>query len=296
MTDADRRRANLRGIAWMLVAVGALSLMDACMKHLSPYFPAMQVAALRGLTSLPIVVAWVALHGGFAPLLRVRWGMHLFRGVLSVTMLSCFAFALGRLPLTEAYTIFFVAPLIITALSAPVLGERVGRARWIAIAVGFAGVLVVLRPTGEGVVSLAGLAVLLAATGYSVSAITVRVLARTDSTQSMMFWMTTMVAFGAGALAFPDWAPVGREHWPVLVALAATGALGQFAITEAFRLGEASVLAPLEYTALAWGIALDWLVWGVLPDAIVYIGAAIIVASGIFLVQRERVHLEAEHP
>ena len=72
MTDADRRRANLRGIAWMLVAVGALSLMDACMKHLSPHFPAMQVAALRGLTSLPIVVAWVALSGGFARIFRVR--------------------------------------------------------------------------------------------------------------------------------------------------------------------------------------------------------------------------------
>lgn len=296
MTDDARRRANLRGIAWMLVAVGALSLMDACLKQLSPHFPAMQVAALRGLTSLPIVVAWAALSGGFRPLFRVRWGVHLFRGVLAVAMLSCFAYALGRLPLSEAYAIFFVAPLIITALSAPVLGERVGRARWIAIAIGFAGVLVVLRPRGEGIVSLAGLAVLVAATAYSISAVTVRVLAKTDSTQSMMFWMTAMVALGAGALAWPDWVRVGGEHWPVLVALAATGALGQYAITEAFRLGEASVLAPLEYTALAWGVALDWAVWGVLPDAIVYAGAAIIVASGIFLVQRERVHLEAERP
>jgi len=296
MTTTDRRRENLRGIAWMIAAVAALSFMDACLKALSPHYPAMQVAALRGLTSLPIVVLYVAWRRRFATVWRVRWPLHLLRGAMGIAMLSAFSYALRTLPLTEAYTLFFVAPLIITALSAPILGERVGAARWVAIGIGFAGVLVVLRPTGEGVISWPGLAVLGAATGYALSAITVRVLSRTDSTESMVFWLTTMLSVGATAIAAPAWVAVALEHWPILATLAVTGALGQYAITEAFRRGEASVVAPFEYTALAWGLALDFALWGVLPDEIVYVGAAIIVASGIYLVHRERVHVEAEHP
>ena len=296
MDRALRRTENLAGIAWMIAAVGALSLMDACLKVLAPHYPAMQVAALRGLASLPIVVAWVLWRRRVGTLWKIRWPLHLFRGAMSVAMLSAFAFALRELPLSEAYALFFVAPLLITALSAPMLGERIGRARWIAIAVGFAGVLIVLRPTGEGVGTLAGVAVLAAACGYAISAITVRVLSRTDTTEAMVFWLTVILAAGAGTLAARDWVGVASGHYPVLLGLAATGALGQFAITEAFRRGEASVVAPFEYTALAWGLALDWSLWGVLPDEIVWAGAAIIVASGIFLVHRERVHVEAEHP
>lgn len=280
----------------MVAAVGTLALMDACLKALSPHYPAIQVAALRGLCAMPIVLAWIAWRGRFASLLRVRWGLHLMRGAISIAMLSLFAYALRGLPLSETYTLFFVAPLMITAMSALVLGERIGRARWIAIAVGMAGVLVVLRPTGEGLVSLPGLAVLAAAAGYAVSAITVRILSRTDTTESMMFWLTGMLAVGATALAARGWVPVAREHHAILLALAATGAFGQYAITEAFRHGEASVVAPFEYTALAWGLVLDFALWGVLPEPIVYAGAAIIIASGVYLVHRERVHVEAEHP
>ncbi|HVF36176.1 MAG TPA: DMT family transporter [Candidatus Saccharimonadia bacterium] len=295
MAGLDRRNENLGGILWMLAGVGALSLMDACLKTLAPHYPAMQVAALRGLSALPIVLAYVAWRRRFASVLRVRWGLHLFRGAMAIAMLAAFSFALRELPLTEAYAIFFVAPLIITALSAPVLGERVGRARWAAIAAGMLGVLVVLRPTGEGIVSLAGLAVLAAATGYALSAITVRVLARTDSIEAMVFWLTTMLAIGATALSASRWVPVTPAHYPVLVALAVTGAFGQYAITAAFRRGEASVVAPFEYSALAWGLVLDFVFWGVLPDPIVYAGAAILVASGIYLVHRERAE-RAEAP
>ena len=144
--------------------------------------------------------------------------------------------------------------------------------------------------------SLAGLAVLLSALGYAISAITVRVLARTDSTQSMMLWLMVMIALGAGLLAARDWVPVRAEHAWLIAGVGVAGALGQYAITEAFRLGEASLIAPLEYTALLWGVGFDLALWGVLPDAITWTGAAIIVASGLYLLRRERVHLEAEHP
>ena len=289
-------QTNLRGISAMLLAVAMFSLMDTGLKLLSPHYPALQVAALRAMSSLPIVIAYVAWRRAFPSLLRVRWPLHLLRGALGIGMLSLFAFGLRELPLAEAYSIFFVAPLLITALSVPFLGERVEATRWMVILIGLVGVVVVLRPTGAGLFTLGGLAVLGSALCYSVSAITVRIVGRTDSSESQVFWLMTMIAIGAGAMAAPQWTPVRLDDGWVLAGIAVSGFLGQLAITEAFRLGEASAIAPFEYSALAWGLALDWAIWHTLPDRITLLGATIIIASGIVLVRRERIHLESEHP
>lgn len=290
------RSSNLRGILAMLLAVLMLSLMDAGLKLLSPHYPALQVAAMRALSSLPLVVAYVAWRGAFGTLWRIRWPLHLLRGVIGIAMLSLFAFALRELPLSGAYAIFFIAPLLITALSVPFLGERVGRARWAAIGVGLVGMLVVLRPSGEGLLTLGGLAVLAAALFYAISAITVRIVSRTDSTESQVFWLMTMVGVGAGAMAAPDWVGIRLEHGWILLGVAVSGFCGQLAITEAFRHGEASAIAPFEYSALAWALVLDWTLWRTLPDGFTLLGAAIIIGSGVYLVRHERVHVEAEHP
>ena len=286
----------LRGAMFMLAAVLLFCLMDAGLKLLSAHYPPFQVATLRGASSLPLVLAWALWTGGLRPLLRVRWSLHIMRGVLGIAMMAGFVYALRTLPLSTAYAIFFVAPLMITALSVPFLGEHVGPRRWTAIAIGLVGVIVVLRPTGEGMMSLAGLAVVVAAFGYSVSAITVRIILRTDSTQALMVWLLVFMAAGAGALAAPDWVALRAQDAWLIAGIGVAGALGQYTITEAFRLGEASLIAPLEYTALVWGVMLDATLWGVLPDSVTWLGAAIIVASGLYLLRRERVHAEAEHP
>ena len=283
------RRDNVRGGLIMLVAVGALSLLDAGMKSLSGTYPPLQVAGMRGLASLPFVLVWIGLTGGFGGLLRVRWTLHLFRGVLGIGMLCGFIYGVRHLPLSEAYSIFFVAPLLITAFAVPLLGERVGWRRWCAIAVGMAAVWLVLQPRGEGLVLLPALAVFLSAVGYALSAITVRVLGRTDSSQSMVFWLMLSIGVVATLLSLPRWRPIEPEHWPVIAGIAASGALGQWAITEAFRLGEASFIAPFEYTAMAWGVGLDWLLWQTVPSARTWIAAAVIIACGIYLMHRERV-------
>lgn len=287
---------NLRSIVAMVGAVGLFALMDSIMKLLAPHYPAMQVAALRGLSALPLVCVYIACRGRVGTLLAVRWPLHLLRAVIGVLMLFLFAYALRTLPLAGAYTIFFVAPLLITALSALVLKERIGPARWWAIAVGMIGVLVVLRPTGAGMLTLGSLAVLGSAVCYAITAITMRVLSRTDSSESIVFWVTLAFAFGAGALAVPAWVEIQQVHWSLIAGLGVTGFLGQIMITEAFRRGEASAVAPFEYTALAWAVGLDWMLWQLLPDRYTLLGALIIVVSGIYLVRRERVHLEAERP
>lgn len=287
------RSDNFRGGLAMLIAVGALSAMDACLKVLSSEYPPLQVAALRALASLPIIVVWVGFSGGYRQLLRIRLPLHLIRGALGIFMLAAFIYGVRNVPLSAAYSIFFVAPLLITMFAALILGERVEWQRWVAIIVGMLAVLWVLRPGGTNVITLGGVAVLLAALGYALSAITVRILGRTDSTESMVFWLMVMVAAGASLLALPSWRAIRTEHIWILAAVAVTGFIGQWAITEAFKLGEASFVAPFEYTALAWGVALDWFVWHAIPDGRTFIGAAVIIACGVYLIRRERTSPDA---
>jgi drug/metabolite transporter (DMT)-like permease len=177
-------------------------------------------------------------------------------------------------------------------------------AHWWAIGVGFIGVLIALRPSGDdlqaGFVTVGGLATLGAALCYAIAAVTGRLATRTDSSESMVLWMMVMMAIGAGALALPGWVAIQRGDAPLLLALAITGFCGQLAITEAFRHGQASAVAPFEYSALAWGLGLDWLIWHTLPASHTWLGAAIIIGSGLYLVRREQriteVHASAEHP
>ncbi|HJU38790.1 MAG TPA: DMT family transporter [Tahibacter sp.] len=288
--------ARLRGIAAMVGAVALFALMDTGLKILAPHYPPMQVAALRGLASLPFVFVWALVDGGATQLVRVRWPLHLLRGVLAVVLIAAFAYALRLMPLAEAYTIFFVAPLLITALAALLLREHVGWRRWCAIGVGLAGVVIVLRPSGAGMLSLGGVAMLVAALCYAVSAIAVRVLGRSDTTQSMVFWMLAMLSLFATILAWSEWQAIRDEDWWVLAGIGTIGAVGQVLITYAFNVTPASTVAPFEYTALAWAIAIDWLLWKTLPDAWMLAGAAVIVLAGLYLIRRERVHVEAEHP
>ena len=273
----------------MLLAVGALCLLDAGMKQLSTAYSPLQLAGIRGLASLPFVLMWVGLTGGFGGLVRVRWRLHLLRGALGILMLCGFIYGVRHLALSEAYAIFFVAPLLITAFAVPLLGERVGARRWAAIAIGMAAVWFALRPQGQGVVLLPALAVFASAIGYALSAITVRVLGRTDSSQSMVFWLMLSIGGVATLLALPQWRPIAPEHWPVILWIATSGAVGQWAITEAFKRGEASFIAPFEYTAMAWGVALDWMLWQTVPGTRTWIAAAVIIACGIYLMHRERV-------
>lgn len=285
----DTQRSPTRAVAWMLLAVACFSLMDAGMKQLSASYPTLQVTFLRGAASLPFVLVWVLATAGPRSLVPVRWGLHLLRGVLGMAMIGCFVFALRSLPLSTAYTIYFVAPLLIAALSVPLLGEYVGPRRWIAIGIGLVGVLVVLRPGVGGFISIPGLMVLLAATAYAVAAITVSMLTRTDTPQSMVVWFLVLLALGAGLLAIPDWQPLRLGHAGLIAGMGLAGAGGQVALTRAFQLGEASMIAPLEYTGLVWVIGWDLLFWGALPDGYTWLGAAIIVASGLYLLHRERV-------
>ena len=280
---------NLRGILAMLLAVALFSVMDAQLKLLAGHYGPLQVAFLRGVTSLPFVLLPVLLRGRIARLRPVNLRLHLLRGALSVVMLGSFIYAVRESSLATTYSIFMFAPLLVAAISVPLLGERVAGAQWTAISVGLGGVLLMIAPRGDGGwVSVGALAALAAVVTYSLSAVTIRMLARTDTTESMVFWFSVLLSVGAGLLAMPGWAPLQSAHWPLFAGIGVTGALGQHFITEAFRRAPAAVVAPFEYTALLWGVALDLAIWRVLPGGTTLAGGAIVIGAGLYLLQRER--------
>lgn len=292
MTRARPRSAA----AWMLLAGLLFAIMDAAMKWIAGSYSPFQVTALRSIAAMPLVLLWIILGGKVHTLWRVHWPLHLFRGVIGVGVMSSFIYGVAHMPLSTAYAIVFAAPLMITALAVPLLGEKVGPRRWTAIVVGLVGVLVVLRPGFAGVATAPGLALLAAALFYAVAAITVRKLAQRDSPEAMVFWFLLLMGIFAGAIAAPDWRPIQSGHYIVIAIIGLTGSIAQVALTHAFRLGEASQLAPLEYAGLVWVVVLDLLVWQVLPDGMTWLGAAIIVASGLYLVHRDSMAASSTRP
>lgn len=284
---------RLRGIGSILLAVAFFAGMDAVLKLFAASYPPLEVAALRGAASIPYLLMLFAWTGNWRQLRPVRWGLHLGRGVLALIMLGGFIFALAQLSLADAYAIFFVAPLFVTALSVPMLGEHVGWRRWMAISLGLIGVLWMLQPGASRLSLVGAVGAVIAAAAYAASAITARILTRTDSTASMVFWFLLLLTVFAGLLAWPDWVPLKREHWLWLALLGLLGAFGQHFITEAFRFAPASVIAPFEYTAILWAVGLDWIFWATLPSARMWTGGMLVIASGLYLIWRERaLHIE----
>lgn len=272
----------------MLTAVATFSVMDLSIKQLSAWYPEMQVTFLRGAASLPLLIVATLIQGKSRELIPHRWDLHLIRGVLGVLMLWLFVFAVKALSLADAYSLFMSAPLMMTALSVPLLKEHVGWRRWCAVLVGLIGVIVVLRPSGTNLITLGGLAALGSALGYAISALTIRILSRTDSGAATVIWSLVFITLISGAFCIAGWVPIQSVHLPWIVSLGVSGAIGQHLITRAFRAANPAVLAPLEYTALAWGMLFDWIFWATVPGSRMLVGASIIIASGLYVIHRER--------
>ena len=271
----------------MLVAVGAFAFMDSLLKFLTGHYPTMQVSAMRGFASLPFVLVPLLFKRSWAELKPVRWKLHLMRGLLSVFLLATFVYAIRALSLADAYSIFLCAPLLVTAMSVPILGEKVGWHRWLAISVGMCGVLVMLRPSTSSLVTVGALAAFVSAIAYAISVVSVRVLSKTDSNTSVVFWSMLIMTVVSTLLGLSEWQAIRVEHYGVIVATGALGALAVHLLTVAYRSAPASMIAPFEYSALLWGVAIDWLAWDTLPGTRVYIGGSIVVMSGLYVIWRE---------
>jgi drug/metabolite transporter (DMT)-like permease len=281
------RTGNVAAMGTMLVAVGVFAVMDAGLKTLSVVYPAIEITALRAGASLPFMLASVFWHRAFGALAVERPLMYLGRALLGLLMLLSFIVSVRLQPLTESYAIFMSAPLMVALLSRLILGERVPRGRWIAIGVGLCGVFVAMRPSASGLLSIGGLAALTSAACYAFGVLMIRTIGRTDSAHAMVLWYMVIIFIGATALAIPGWQPIAPSHWPVIALIGLTGAIAQHFVTSAFRRAPASVVAPFEYTALPWGLLIDYGVFHNPPGSRVLLGGAIVILGGLYLVWDE---------
>jgi drug/metabolite transporter (DMT)-like permease len=285
----QRSQERLRGIAYMIAAVFVFSIMDSLMKRLSAHYGPLQISSLRCISSWLFLLLPIAWQRTWATLRPKNPPLHLFRALLGIGMLGAFVYAVHRLSMAQTYSLFLAAPLLMTALSVPIHGEKVSGRRWFAILVGLSGVLVILQPWGGGNFSMmAAAAAALATLCYSLSALTVRTLGRSNSSLSMVFWYLLLVSVGSGVLAIGDWRPVPQSDWGWLIGIGVTGALGQMWLTEAFSRAPPSVVGPFEYTAILWAFAIDWIFWSAAPSMSLLAGACIVVVSGIVVILDER--------
>lgn len=282
------KTANLKAIGRMLFGVLLFSFMDSGLKALSSAYPAMQVSALRAGASLPFLLASIAWTHSWRDLRIHGWAIYVVRVLLGVIMIASFIYSVSRQGLTDSYAVFMSAPLMVAVLCHFVLKESVPVRRWLVILVGFVGVMIALRPRSGGFVSLAGLAASLSAVCYALSVVSIRAWGRAESTRTLVFWNLVGMLLIAGTLAAPDWQPVRAEHFWILAVIGVTGAIAQYCLTTAFKLAPPSIVAPFEYTALVWGLALDFLLFGIHPAHTVLLGGAVVIMSGLYLMWDER--------
>lgn len=278
--------AVARGIACILLGIALLTTADAHAKWLGEFYSPLQLMFLRALIALPLVAVLVFGIGGLPALRTQYFGVHLLRGVLNIISGTLFYLGLTHLPLAENTAIAFAAPLFVVALSYPILGESVERGRWLGALAGFIGVLVIVRPGAQSF-QVAALFPLGCALGYALMMLTARKIGRAESMVTTMLHIVLAQAL-VGVLAQPwVWLPVDSAHLWGFLGLAVFSTLGLTLITQGFRIGPASVVAPFDYTGLIWATLFGWIFWREVPDTWAVIGAVIIVGSGIFIALRE---------
>ena len=246
-----------------------------------------ELAFYRFAFGLPPLLLWIAASRNFSVWRTERPFAHIWRAAAGLTTLLLAFSALALLPLAETTTIGFAAPLFSVALSALLLGESVGRHRWTAVVVGFVGVLVVMRPEGRDLPPLGLLLAGLAAFGAGIVTITIRQVGKTEGTQTTVLWFSLLSMAATGAL-MPFFAQ-GHDGgtWLLLAALGAVGGFSQICLTASLRFAPVGAVVPFDYTQLLWAVLLGWLVFADRPASTTGLGAAIIIASGLYTLYRE---------
>lgn len=305
MYQLVRKDATVQGMVCVVVAMLVNSLQDLIMKWISGAYPLYEIMLVRSIVATVVTLAILRFDGGLGALRTRRPGLHLIRGLLLTVANTAYFTSLAALPLAETTAIFFVAPLIITALSVPFLGEKVGMRRWFAVLAGLAGVIVMLRP-GSSAFEPAALLPALAALCYALMQMITRRLGATDRASTMAFYIHIMfiangliawIGFGDGRFAtgahpsaeflLRAWAWPNAEDAMLMLACGVIVGLAAFLLSQAYRIAEATLVAPFEYVALPLSVMWGMLIWGDRPDLTAVGGIALIVGSGLFVYWRE---------
>ena len=277
-----------RAVAYLLFGVAAGTTLDLIGKWLLADYSLVQFVFLRSLFSLVFFVIATRFYAGIDTLTTHRWHWHALRSVLSIATTFGFFFGLARMPIVNALTIAFTAPLLVTALSVPFLGERVGWRCWLAVLAGFGGVIIILRP-GGGMFTPAAIAVIIAAIGYAGLALTTRKLAATESSLSLAVYCLAGPLLVSALLLPGDYTPPTSSACALFVLAGLCSALAWVGIVGGYRRAPPAQLSPFEYTALLGAGVAGYLIWGEVPDIWVITGGLVIIGSGLFVAYAQRV-------
>ena len=297
--------SRLLAAAFLVGGVLVFSMQDVILKWISGSYPLTQAVAIRSTTAIVILLAWIACFEGLHKIFTRRWRALAWRGTILMIAYGTYYLAFPAMKLAEVVTLFFMAPILITALGQPMLGERVSLSGWLAVLVGFAGVVVTYWPglSGRSSLDWALLLPIAAALTYGLSAIMVRRLGPTESAsvmglyQNVMFllWVLVLAAvFSTGWIPqtnlHPSLAfllrPWSFESWTEVAMLVACGpisALGTVLLAQAYRLTEANFVATFEYTGLIWATLWGYVIWGEIPTLYMIAGATLIVGAGLYM-------------
>ncbi|HUL06973.1 MAG TPA: DMT family transporter [Candidatus Acidoferrum sp.] len=278
---------HLRGILLMLGVGFSFTVLDATAKHLTQSLPVMEIAwgrYLFHLAVLPLFLGGQSLRSAFR---STRPGLQILRSTLLLGSTVFFFVAVKYIPLADATAIGFVSPLLVTGLSVPILGEQVGIRRWAAVIIGFASVLLIIRP-GFGMVHWAMTLPLLTASCFSLYQITTRILSRSDSALTTYFFSAT-VGLAVTTACLPTlWVTPTFWEWVSLIFLGGAGGFSHYLLIRAFAIAPASLLAPFAYAQLIWSTTIGYLWFGDFPDLWTIGGGVLISLSGLYVLYRER--------
>jgi drug/metabolite transporter (DMT)-like permease len=293
-----------QGILYLIAGIAIFSVQDLILKLLSGSYPLHQAMVLRSLTAIPcLLLITRAMDGNLRGLISPTWPMMLARGLLNFLAYTAYYLALAALPMATTVALYFTAPLMITLLSALVLKEHVGARRWLAVGVGFAGVVIMVQPGGD-LFDWAALLPIFCGAAYAGSMVAARIMGARDSAAALAFWgnIAFLLCAAALALIYGTGAHEGAGHaslafltrgwvWPSLQDTAlmcgcgVIAAIGLTLLTQAYRIAANSVVAPFEFTFAFWGLLWGWLFWGDLPNGLGWVGIAIIIGAGLYVVR-----------
>lgn len=276
---------QIRGIAAMIAASLLLTLNDAITKVLTESYSVGQVIAFRQAFAMLVIIPYIHWVTGWGAIRVANRAGVALRALcfIATTVLIVVSFAL--LPLALVTAIAFSSPIFVVAFSHLFLGERVGPRRWLAVLAGFTGVLVIVRPGGAGFEVALIVPVLAALTSAFRDTVT-RYLSRSDTSIAILFWSMIAVIAAASLSALAGWKPVTPGALAWLAGCGVLNAAAHFLMIDSLRLGDASLVSPFRYTSLVWAAILGFLIWGHLPDLWTVLGAAVIIAGGIYIIER----------
>lgn len=278
----------LRGILLMVSAIGIFVAMDTIAKYLAQWYPVPGLIWARYVINLAILLAWFAARGELHRIRTARPGIQLARGLLLASATFFYFSALRVLPIADAAAISFVLPLFVAVLAVPMLGERLDLPRAVAIFVGMAGALMIVRP-GSTVFTAYSLLPVAMAVCNALYQILTRKVAGLEHPLTSLVWGAIVGAVLFSAVAPFAWVtPQTAFHWALLGVIGLFASIGHYLLIRAYDYANATLLAPYTYTAMVWAIALGFAVFGHLPDGWSVGGMAVIVASGLFLAGRQR--------